>query len=75
MSDVQIASGKVIDGQVVVDGDLPEGSSVTLLAFDGEEEFEVGPELEAVLLESIAQGQRGQTISAEELLREMRSRE
>lgn len=72
---MQIASGKVIDGQVVVEGDLPEGSSVTLLAFDGEEEFEVDAELEAVLLESIAQGQRGETISAQQLLREMRSRE
>jgi hypothetical protein len=39
------------------------------------QEFEVGAELEAVLLESIAQGQRGETISAEDLLREMRSRE
>jgi hypothetical protein len=75
MTDMQIASGKVVDGQVVVDGELPEGSDVTLLAFDGEEEFNVGAELEAVLLESIAQGQRGETISAEELLREMRSRE
>jgi hypothetical protein len=75
MTDMQIASGKVVDGQVVVEGELPEGSDVTLLAFDGEEEFQVGAELEAVLLESIAQGQRGETISAEELLREMRSRE
>jgi hypothetical protein len=72
---MQIASGKVVDGQVVIEGDLPEGADVTLLALDGEEEFEVGAELEAVLLESIAQGQRGETISAEELLREMRSRE
>jgi hypothetical protein len=68
---MQIASGKVVDGQVVVEGELPEGSDVTLLAFDGEEEFQVGAELEAVLLESIAQGQRGETISAQELLREM----
>jgi len=48
---------------------------VLALALDGEEEFVVGAELEAVLLESIAQGQRGETISAEDLLREMRSRE
>jgi hypothetical protein len=75
MTDMQIASGKVVDGHVVVEGELPEGSDVTLLAFDGEEEFQVGPELEAVLLESIAQGQRGERISAHELLREMRSRE
>jgi hypothetical protein len=75
MTDMQIASGKVVGGQVVVEGELPEGSDVTLLAFDGEEEFQVGAELEAVLLESIAQGKRGETISAQELLREMRSRE
>ena len=72
---MQIASGKVVHGQVVVEGDLPEGAEVTLLALDGEETFEVDSELEAVLLESIAQGERGETISAEQLLREMRSRE
>jgi len=72
---MQIASGKVVNGQVVVDAELPEGADVTLLALDGEETFEVDEELEAVLLASIAQGQRGETISAEEFLREMRSRE
>lgn len=72
---MQIASGKVINGQVVVETDLPEGADVTLLALDGEETFEVDAELEAVLLESIAQGERGETISAEDLLREMRARE
>ena len=48
---------------------------MTLIALDDEETFEVGPELEAVLLESIAQGRRGETTPAEELLRELRSRE
>ena len=72
---VQIASGKVINGQVVVEADLPEGADVTLIALDGEETFEVDAELEAVLLESIAQGKRGETISADDLLREMRARE
>lgn len=72
---MQITSGKVINGRVVVEGDLPEGAAVTLIALDGEETFEVDAELEAVLLESIAQGQRGETIPAEELLREMRGRE
>ena len=41
----------------------------------GEESFEVDAELEAILHESIAQGERGETISAEELLRELRSSE
>ncbi|HEV7242617.1 MAG TPA: hypothetical protein VGQ36_25535 [Thermoanaerobaculia bacterium] len=48
---------------------------MTLLELDGEETFRVDEELEAVLLESIAQGERGETISAEALVREMRSRE
>ncbi len=47
---MQMASGRVVDGRVVVDGDLPEGAAVTLLAMDGEETFEVDAELEAVLL-------------------------
>ena len=72
---MQVASGKVVHGQVVVEGELPEGADVMLLTLDGEETFEVDAELEAILLESIAQGQRRETISAEELLREMRSRE
>ena len=72
---MQIASGKVVNGRLVVEGELPEGADVTLIALDGEETFEVSPELEAILLESIAQGERGETISAEELLNELRSRE
>lgn len=72
---MRIASGKVVGGQIVFEGELPEGADVTLLARDGEEEFEVDPQLEAVLLESIAQGERGQTISADDLLKELRGRE
>jgi hypothetical protein len=72
---MQVASGKVINGQVVVDAELPEGADIMLLALDGEESFEVDAELKAVLLESIAQADRGETIPAEEILRELRSRE
>ncbi len=72
---MQITSGKVVNGRVVVEADLPEGADVTLIALDGEETFEVTPELEAILLESIAQGERGETISAEELLDQLRSDE
>ena len=45
------------------------------MALDGEETFEVTPELKAVLLESIAQGDRGEVIPGEQLLRELRNRE
>jgi hypothetical protein len=71
---MRITSGKVVGGHVVFEGELPDGAVVTDLAED-EETFEVTPELKAVLLESIAQCERGETISAEDLLREMRSRE
>jgi hypothetical protein len=40
-----------------------------------EETFEVTPELRAVLLASIAECERGETISADELIQEMRSHE
>jgi hypothetical protein len=72
---MRIASGRVIDGRVIYEGELPEGAEVTLLAHEAEETFEVTPELKAVLLQSIAECERGETISADELIREMLSRE
>lgn len=72
---MRIALGKVVQGQIIYEGELPEGADVTLIAHDDEQTFEVSPELKAVLLESITQCDRGETISADDLLREMRSRE
>jgi hypothetical protein len=46
-----------------------------MLAHDDQETFDVTPELKAALLESIAECERGETISADDLLRQMRSRE
>lgn len=73
MSTMQIATGTVVGGKVIVEGDpLPEGAVVTILAREADETFEVPPELEAELLESIAQAERGETISAEEVLERLR---
>ena len=73
MSPMQLTTGTVVDGKVIVEGDpLPEGAVVTILAHDADETFEVPPELEAELLESIAQADRGETISADELLKRLR---
>ena len=70
---MQLATGTVVGGKVVVEGDpLPEGAIVTILAREADETFEVPPELEAELLESIAQAERGETISAEEMLERLR---
>lgn len=55
-------------GKVVVEGlDLAEGETVTVLTHETEEEVHLSPEEEAELLEAIAEADRGETISAEEL--------
>ena len=70
---MQLTTGTVVDGKVVVAGDpLPEGAVVAILAREADETFEVPPELEAELLESIAQANRGETISAAEMLERLR---
>jgi hypothetical protein len=56
-----IASGKVVGGRVELDSELPEGASVTVLAFEGDETFEADRETERMLLDSIAQSERGET--------------
>jgi len=70
---MQLATGTVVGGKIVVVGEpLPEGTIVTILAREAHETFEVPPELEAELLESIAQADRGETISADEALQRLR---
>ena len=72
---MQMASGKVVDGRVELDGELPEGASVTVIARDGDETFEADPATEQMLLTAIAQCERGDTIPMTQLLSELRSRE
>jgi hypothetical protein len=70
-----IASGKVVGGRVELDTELPEGASVTVLAREGDETFEADPETERMLLDSIAQCERGETMPLTQLLGELRDRE
>lgn len=73
---MRVASGRVIDGRIELDSaDLPEGAAVTVLVSEGDETFEVDEETERMLLESIAQCERGQTIPLSEVLQGLRSRE
>jgi hypothetical protein len=72
---MQIASGKVIGGRVELETELPEGSTVTVLAHEADETFEADAETEGRLLEAIQQCERGKTLPFEDLLRELRSRE
>jgi hypothetical protein len=70
---MQLATGTVIDGKVVLEGaTLPEGVVVTVLARDSKESFDLPPELEAELAAAIAEAGRGETVSAEELFKRLR---
>ena len=67
--------GKVVGGRVEFDGELPEGASVAVLALDSDESFEADAETEEMLLQAIAQCNRGRTTPMANLLSELRSRE
>lgn len=69
-----ITSGRVVSGKIVVDGEpLPDGAVVTVLAREADETFELDAAAEAELLESIAEGDRGETVPVEEVLRALRN--
>ena len=70
-----IAPGKVVGGRVELDSELPEGTSVTVLARDGDETFQADAETERMLLDAIAQCERGDTVPLPQLLGELRNRE
>lgn len=70
---MKVTSGTVVDGKVVVEGeDLAEGSTVTVVLREDGETFELTPEDEAELLASIAEIERGEFITGEELLERLR---
>ena len=72
---MKMATGKVVGGKVVLDGvSLKEGSSVTVLASDDDDSFDLTPEQERELLLSIAQADRGESVSAEEVLAKLARR-
>ena len=72
---MRVASGRVVDGRVELpDTELPEGADVTVLLRDGDETFEADEETERMLLESIAQCERGETVPFETVLEELRRR-
>jgi len=69
---VKIATGTVMDGRIVVEGrPFSEGEQVTILGHDESETFRVSLEEKHMLLESIAQADRGEFVDADELLAEL----
>jgi len=72
---MKVATGKVVGGKVVLEGvSLEEGASVTVLANDDDGSFGLTPEQEQELLLSIAEADRGETVSAEEVLAKLARR-
>lgn len=72
---MRIASGRVVGSRVELDGELPEGASVTVLAAEGDETFDADAETEQLLLQAIEQCNRGKTTPMAHLLSELRHRE
>lgn len=63
-----IATGTVVQGKVLVEGvPLPEGTVVTVLTRESSGSVRLFAEDELELLEAIAEADRGETISPEEL--------
>ncbi len=72
---MKIVTGKVVAGRIVVEGEpLEEGARVTVLAPERDETFVLDSQAEAALLGAIAEADRGETISGEELLSRLRDR-
>lgn len=62
-------------GRVVLDDELPEGAEVTVIARDERTSADLDPELEAFLLAAQAECDRGEVISLQDLLLELRNAE
>jgi uncharacterized GH25 family protein len=75
MRPMRVTSGKVVSGQIIVEGEpLPDGS-VVVLARDIDESFELDATAEAELLLSLAEADRGELIPAEDVMRTFRDRD
>jgi hypothetical protein len=70
---MRVFSARVRNGTIVPDEgiELPEGSRVTVIADEASPPVELSPADEAELAEAIAEADRGDVISAAELLRRL----
>ena len=70
---MQIASGTIVGGMVVVEGlSLPEGTVVTILARGDEIAVRLPPQQETELLDALDEADREEGISADELFARLR---
>jgi hypothetical protein len=72
---MQVATGTVVNGKIVLEGvPLSEGAKVTVVTRGADEGFTLTAPQEDALLESIAQVERGEFVSLDELLASLPSR-
>ncbi len=70
---MKIVTGKVVAGRIVIEGEpLEEGSTVTVLAPERDETFLLDSDTEASLLAALAEDDRGEAISGEQLMDRLR---
>ena len=70
---MQVVTGTVIDGKIVVEGlSLPEGTAVTVLARGDEAVVKLSPQEEADLLAALDEADQEEGISAEEFFARLR---
>jgi len=69
---VRVTTGTVVNGKIEVEeDDLAEGLVVTILAPENRETFTLGPEAEAELMAALAEADRGDFLTEEELWQEL----
>lgn len=68
---MKLITGKVVSGKIEVEGEaLKEGSTVTVLAPEDDETFELSPQQEAELARRIQEVESGRFVNGDELLNE-----
>ena len=68
---IAMTNGKVVDGRVELDEPIADGTRVEVVPIEDEEFFDLDEQLEAELLESMAEGDRGETVAAEDVLKRL----
>lgn len=69
---MKVITGKVVAGKIVVEGEpLEEGSTVTVLAPERDETFILDSEAQTALLAAMAEADRNEVITGEELLSQL----
>ncbi len=72
---MQVATGTVVNGKIVLEGvPLPEGTRVTVVARGADESFVLTEAQESELLAAMAEIERGEYVSLDELLQSLSSR-